>query len=39
MAQMQSAKAKGKAPQTLRSVKGNDGAAEIGRLWTLLPSA
>jgi len=39
MAQMQSAKAKGKAPQTLRSVKGSDGAAEIGRLWTLLPAA
>jgi hypothetical protein len=39
MAQMQSTKSRGKAAQTLRSVKGNDGASEIGRLWTLLPAA
>ncbi len=38
MAQLQSAKTKAKAPQTLRSVKGADGAAEIGRLWTLIPA-
>jgi len=36
MAQLQSAKAKGAAAQTLRSVKGNDGAADIARLWTIL---
>ncbi len=39
MAQLQSPKARAKAPQTLRSVKGTDGAAEIGRLWTLIPGA
>ncbi|MBL8334268.1 MAG: hypothetical protein JNM08_14250 [Rubrivivax sp.] len=33
MAQLQSAKAKGKATQTLRSVGGTDGAADIARLW------
>ncbi len=33
MAQLQSGKAKAAAAQTLRSVKGNDGAAEIARLW------
>ncbi len=33
MAQLQSPKTKSAAAQTLRSVKGNDGAAEIARLW------
>jgi len=33
LAQLQSAKAKAKAPQTLRSVGGTDGAADIARLW------
>lgn len=33
MAQLQSAKGKGAATQTLRSVKGNDGVADIARLW------
>ncbi|MFY9513895.1 MAG: hypothetical protein WAQ05_23285 [Rubrivivax sp.] len=33
MAQLQSAKAKGAATQTLRGVKGNDGVADIARLW------
>jgi hypothetical protein len=36
MAQLQSAKTKAAAVQTLRSVKGTDGAAEIARLWTIL---
>ena len=36
MAQLQSAKAKPKAAQTLRSVQGNDGGADIARLWVLL---
>ena len=36
MAQLQSAKTKSAAVQTLRSVKGSDGAAEIARLWTVL---
>ena len=36
MAQLQSTKAKASALQTLRSVKGNDGVADIARLWTLL---
>ncbi|CAD5374621.1 conserved exported hypothetical protein [Rubrivivax sp. A210] len=36
MAQLQSAKSKAAALQTLRSVKGNDGAADIARLWTIL---
>ena len=36
MAQLQSAKSKSSAAQTLRSVKGADGAAEIARLWTIL---
>jgi len=36
MAQLQSTgKAKASATQTLRSVKGNDGAADIARLWTI----
>ena len=33
MAQQQSAKTKAKATQTLRSVGGTDGAADIARLW------
>ncbi len=33
MAQLQSAKTKDKATQTLRSVQGSDGAAEVARLW------
>jgi hypothetical protein len=33
LAQLQSAKARATGVQTLRSVKGNDGAAEIARLW------
>lgn len=32
---LQSGKAKAKAVQVLRSVQGNDGAADIGRLWAL----
>jgi hypothetical protein len=36
MAQLQSAKGKAAAVQTLRSVKGTDGAAEIARLWAIL---
>lgn len=36
MAQLQSPKGKATAVQTLRSVKGNDGGAEIARLWTIL---
>jgi len=36
MAQLQSPKAKSTAVQTLRSIKGNDGVAEIARLWTIL---
>ncbi len=36
LAQLQSTKAKAAAMQTLRGVKGNDGAADIARLWTLL---
>ena len=36
MAQLQSPKSKTAAVQTLRSVKGADGAAEIARLWTIL---
>ncbi len=35
MAQLQSPKLKTTAVQTLRSVKGNDGAAEIARLWVI----
>lgn len=33
LAQLQSPKTKAAAAQTLRSVKGNDGAADIARLW------
>ena len=36
MAQRQSAKARAKSAQTLRSVKGNDGGADIARLWLLV---
>lgn len=36
MAQLQSAKAKAAATQTLRSVKGNDGVADIARLWLIV---
>jgi hypothetical protein len=36
MAQLQSPKARAAAVQTLRSVKGSDGAAEIARLWTIV---
>ena len=35
MALLQQGKNRQKAVQTLRSVQGNDGAAEIGRLWTV----
>ena len=35
-AQQQSAQARAKAPQTLRSVQGSDGSADIARLWMLL---
>jgi hypothetical protein len=33
---MQTGKNKGKAQQVLRSVQGNDGAADLGRLWAIL---
>jgi tetratricopeptide (TPR) repeat protein len=36
MAQLQSPQARTKATQTLRSVQGNDGTADIARLWLLL---
>ena len=36
MAQIQQPSTKSKGLQTLRSLKGNDGVAEIGRLWTVL---
>ena len=36
LAQLQSGKARATAVQTLRSVKGSDGAADIARLWTIL---
>ena len=36
MAQLQSAKTKAAATQTLRSVKGNDGVADIARLWLVV---
>jgi hypothetical protein len=38
MAQLQSAKAKAGAAQTLRGVKGTDGVAEIARLWLVVGS-
>jgi hypothetical protein len=36
MAQLQSGKSKAKAQQTLRSVQGSDGGADIARLWIVL---
>ncbi|MDO9075519.1 MAG: hypothetical protein Q7U73_19920 [Rubrivivax sp.] len=36
LAQLQSPKTKSAGVQTLRSVKGNDGAAEIARLWLIV---
>ena len=36
MAQLQSPRNKAAAVQTLRSVKGTDGAAEVARLWVIL---
>ena len=36
LAQMQSPKAKSAAVQTLRGVKGTDGAADIARLWIIV---
>ena len=36
MAQLQNAKSKTTAVQTLRSVRGTDGAAEVARLWVIL---
>ncbi len=36
MAQLQSPKTKTAGVQTLRSIKGTDGVAEIARLWTIL---
>lgn len=36
LAQLQQAKTKSAGMQTLKSVKGNDGAADIARLWTVL---
>ncbi len=36
MAQLQSPKTKAAGLQTLRGVKGNEGAGEIARLWTIL---
>ena len=38
LAQQQSARARGAAAQTLRSVKGNDGVAEIARAWLIVGS-
>ena len=38
MAQLQSPKTKAAAVQTLRSVKGTDGVADIARLWNILGS-
>jgi hypothetical protein len=39
MAQLRSPALKAKGLQTLRSLKGNDGVAEIGRLWAVLGRA
>lgn len=36
MAQLQSAKTRSAATQTLRSVKGSDGAADLARLWLIV---
>lgn len=38
MAQLQSPATKAKGIQTLRQLKGNDGVAEVGRLWIVLAS-
>ena len=38
MAQLQAGKNKSKAVQTLRGVQGNDGAADLGRLWAVYAS-
>jgi hypothetical protein len=38
LALLQSGKNKNKAVQTLRSVQGNDGAADLGRLWAVYAS-
>ncbi|MCG3189796.1 MAG: hypothetical protein LKCHEGNO_02296 [Burkholderiaceae bacterium] len=38
MALLQSGKNKAKAMQTLRSVRGSDGAADLGRLWAVAAS-
>ena len=38
MAQLQSPKTKSAGVQTLRSIKGTDGVAEIARLWTIVGS-
>jgi len=38
MAQLQAGKNKGKAVQTLRSVQGADGGADLGRLWAVYAS-
>jgi hypothetical protein len=38
MALQQSGKAKARAQQTLRSVQGSDGSADIARLWLLMGS-
>jgi hypothetical protein len=35
-AMMQTGKNKAKAQQVLRSVQGNDGAADVGHLWAIL---
>jgi hypothetical protein len=39
LAQLQSPKTKAAGVQTLRSVKGADGSAEIARLWVILGAA
>jgi hypothetical protein len=39
LAQLQSPKTKAAGVATLRSVKGNDGSADIARLWLILGSA
>jgi hypothetical protein len=36
MAQLQSPKSRSTALQTLRSVRGTDGTADIARLWTVV---
>ena len=39
LAMLQSGKHKTKAVQVLRSVQGNDGAADLGRLWALVANS